>query len=614
MTRRSGQIIFAAAGAAAAALFAAVGLLLSARALRAGSMALIDEKGRRIGFAAAEAEPEEAAEELPAEEPAFTEEELALLSETPEETEAELAEAQAALYFSVEPAEELVLAENIAIESRTQGDPFAAAGDDTDDALTAWTGAVPAAYDGNDRNGEDVVTEVRNQGKSNLCWAYATLGAVEANLLVKHPTLGAERLDLSEKHLAYYVMNPTSGSVGGLIDRDYREIQTAGGESSEVLDAGLGYIMTGGVTDLVTSALAAWKGPVDDTGSDSFERERNGRISIKEQGAPTQAYGSDYHVQGVYEIPGADYNREAIKRMILNFGAVTCSVHADQTKGNSYWFMSNLYDGDPYGENNNLADHETLVVGWDDAYETDNFSPEPAHEGAWLCRNSWGTTAGEEGYFWLSYDDVIFLNNTVAAYDVSLRGDADFYDRNYQAAGLLTHMSDMMIDQNNMVYALSATQNPYGVLYTAEENESLAAISLFSMETENEYTIEIYQNPDISDDGSIAAADLQEPTLSQTVKSASGGYHTYALDGELTLAAGDRFLVLVRPLQASKLAYEKALTSTGDANTDADYGYVGNVYTSTEASGQSFYPSEDGSAMAAQGDRDFFVKAFTRLQ
>ena len=555
--------------------------------------------------------PEAAAEDTFYEEPEFTEDELAMLSETAEEAEEAIAEEFPEITFYVEPVEEHVFTESIVIEDRSGGDPFDTYGQASDDALS-WTDEIPSFYDANERNGEDVITPVRHQGGTNLCWNYAALGCVESNLLVKHPTLGVDRLDLSEKHLAWYLLHPASGSTGGLIDGDVRTLEAIDGESSKVFESGLGYTMCGGVTDFVISVLTAWKGPVDDKDNNSFEREKNNKISVKEQDAPSAPYGGPYHVQGVHEISGAEKNRDAIKRMILSYGAVTCSVHADQTAGSSYWFMANLYDGDPYGENNNLSDHEVMVVGWDDAYETDNFKPEPAHEGAWFCRNSWGPTSGEDGYFWLSYDDVIFTHNNVAAYDVALDGDPDFYDRNYQAAGLLSHISDMMIDQNNMVYAYSPSVNPYGMLYTAEGDENLAAVALMSMETGNEYTIEIYRNPDMSEPGRIAAGALQTPDISETFQSATGGYHTYALSEELPLSAGDRFLVLVKPAQASRLIYDKAMTSTGDANYDEEYGYVGNVYSVSEASGLSYYPEADGSALVAQQDKDFFVKAFTR--
>lgn len=603
------QMIAALAGLLAAILVIVCAGAVYVHAYHKGSLAFVDEKGRRITGGEAEETAEEAEE--PAEEIKLTEEEKNLLNETPEETEAQLEPEEPAVVFNVEKAEELVFTEGVSIRSRSGSDPFVAMGNNTDDAITLWTDPIPDLYEANDRQGIAVITPVRNQLKSNLCWAFAALGAVEANLLVKHPTLGADHLDLSEKHLAWYVMHPAQGSTGGLIDEDYREIQVMDGQSSDVVKAGLNYIMTGGVTDMVISALTAWKGPMDETGIDSFERERNGRISIKEQGNPSAPYGGAYHVQGVYMIPGAEYDREAIKKMILNYGAVTASVHADQTRGNSYWFMSNLYDGDPYGENNNLVDHEVIIVGWDDLYETDNFQPEAQHEGGWICRNSWGPTSGEQGYFWLSYDDVIYQNNPVTAYNVALEGDPDFYDKNYQVAGLLTHVTDMMIDQNNMVYALSETMNPYGVVYTAEGEETLSAVGLYALETENEYTIEIYRNPELSGE-LIPAGSLKEPACTQNVRSAAGGFHTYALDEPLSLSAGESFLVLVKPAQPTLLPYEKAMVSTGDANTDNEFGYVGNVYTSAQASGLSYYPTEDGTALFSQGDRDFLIKAYTK--
>ncbi len=604
------------AGVLCASILLGVLGFAAAHARKTGGFTVVDEKGRVIGGGSTEISAEEepvAEEEIPAT-PGFTEEEIAMLNEAPEETEAALEPETPLVTFSVESVEEVILPEAIVIKSRSGTDPYTNVSGEIDDALT-WTGEIPAAYNANDREEGDVITEVKHQGASHLCWAYAALGAIEANLLVKHPLLGVDRLDLSEKHLAYYVMNPASGSQGGLIDNDYRQIEGIGDDASQKLfQSGLAYIMASGVTDYIISALAAWKGPVDDAEADKFLRQRTNRITIEDQGPPSQAYGGAYHVQGIHELPAIEQNRDAIKRMILSYGAVTCGVHASQEKDDNHWYMSNLYDADPYGVDNNLPDHEVLLIGWDDAYEVDNFRPYSEHEGAWLCRNSWGATAGENGYFWLSYDDVIFTNNNVAAYDVALNGDPDFYDRNYQVAGLMTHAIDMMIDQNNVIYSLSESMNPYAVMYTAQEDEELCAVSLFALETENSYSIEITLDPEMAEDNGVSAADLENPAVTQLCASASGGYHTYKLDEPLSLQAGQRFMIVVKPQQPSGLVFEKSMTSTGDACYDEDNQYIGNIKTVTTASGLSYYCNEDGSALVPLEDADFFVKAFTKVK
>ena len=54
------------------------------------------------------------------------------------------------------------------------------------------------------------------------------------------------------------------------------------------------------------------------------------------------------------------------------------------------------------------TNHEVTIVGWDDNYAATNFhgaAGAPPGNGAFIVKNSWGTSFGDRGYFYLSYYD-----------------------------------------------------------------------------------------------------------------------------------------------------------------------------------------------------------------
>ena len=468
---------------------------------------------------------------------------------------------------------------------------------------------IPSEYDSRNVGGKCYVTEVEDQGYTSLCWTFAALGAVESDLLMHHADLKPEDIDLSEKHLAYYNLHKAQGSLNGTIDGDYRELVNRDEEPDAWLfDYDTGYIDCGGVTNFVISMLTAWKGPVAETGDDEFKSTYGAKYIFTDNAdAPSDAYESLYHVQSVDQMPAKLSNNTLVKQMIMEHGAATIGINADS----KYWknHSSNNYSSFG-GEKAETANHEVLIIGWDDDYSASNFGTAPEGDGAWLCKNSWGTSSGKEGCFYLSYYDETVDVSNAAAYEVAAPGDDNWYDNNYQSAGFLTNTVSCLDDSENMMRAYTSAKNPYGMLYEATGSQDLKAIGLMSIDLYQQYELDIYVNPDVTEEG-ITFTNQDVPAISQKISAISAGYHTFELDDEVPLEKGDKFFILIRPATSLRIPFEEAEDMMGEPNYDEWRNLVGSIHNNYEASGNSYYISDDGLSMVKQDDKDFFVKAYT---
>lgn len=438
--------------------------------------------------------------------------------------------------------------------------------------------ALPEAYDLREEN---IITSIKDQGYSGACWAFGTLKAAESNAIRKG-LVTAESADFSESHLTWFAFHPSDSANDKMMIDGFYPI-------SNRTDAAY---LWGGSSLLTTFTLAKWSGIVtEDVApflSNSAEEQTNmaKKMSSNENNL---RYQSSYHLQNAtcYDAAPTDVWKNAL----LQTSALALGL---------YYNRSYMYTGDAgttYYQNAyrgaaaiKAANHCVAVVGWDDHYSRMNFPEDirPSHDGAWLIANSYGTDIGDNGYFWLSYEEPSICD--IYSFDVE---PATNYSNNYQYDGFGwgTAIPGTTSQKGANIFQ---TRNDY--------NQSLEAVGIYTITDNQPYTIQIYKNPEIGypTSGTI----VSESTTSGTID--YNGFHTIPLKKPVALSAGQRFSVVVTYKTNGKR--EIYLPIEGEGQTSAT---TQSLYSSNK--GQSYYYSEVGKTWldtSLAGQNNVCIKAY----
>lgn len=348
---------------------------------------------------------------------------------------------------------------------------------------------------------------IRNQGDLSTCWAFASLGALQASLLP------SETNDFSVDHMRTY-SGFSSAAEGG------------------------------GTLAMALAYLTAWRGPVYETDDPYNDGHSNPLAAVR------------FHLQ---EAQFLNNDQNAIKLAVLRCGAVQSSMYADEglvSTGTSTLFYqaetnSYFYNG------SEKANHDIMIVGWDDDYPAGNFAITPPRNGAFLCQNSWGTSFGDEGFFYVSYYDTRLMNYAIV---YSRIDGPDNYDGIYQH------------DDLGWV-----AQMGYGTLsawganrFLARSDAELKAVAFYAITPNVHYEVYVDLSPDEG---------FSHRTLAASGSFANAGYYTIDLTGTYALTQGQPFAIVIKLTQTSPgnpLAVEtrgdgiNAIIGTGETYLSAD--------------------------------------------
>lgn len=236
-----------------------------------------------------------------------------------------------------------------------------------------------------------------------------------------------------------------------------------------------------------------------------------------------------------------------------------------------------------YSTGSPIANHDVVIVGWDDAFAASNFASAPAGPGAFIVRNSWGTGFGQAGYFHVSYYDTTLARG---GYNMAFAAavPADDYNRVYQYDPLGYWPEDGPY--------VSSSVGWFANEFTAQEADTLAAAGFYTPLPGCTY--------EIHSGASLAGLELRS---AGTI--ATAGYHVVPLDTPAPLTAGQDFVIAVKLTMPSSYAYsipvERPYPGYSTATADP-----GESFVITDAAGW-----RDLTTLAGFGEANVCLKAFT---
>ncbi|MBQ6560035.1 MAG: cell wall-binding repeat-containing protein [Erysipelotrichaceae bacterium] len=355
---------------------------------------------------------------------------------------------------------------------------------------------------------EGYVTSVKNQDPYGTCWAFAALSSAESGVLKKY----GRTLNLAELQLAYYTWNSyQEADPMNLITKDGNKMTP----KADSLDAG-GWDLT------AVFSLASGVGMSDE----STYPYSSAKTYLKGNGTKP-CYSTKYRLKSARWLSMTE--TDLIKSYLMNYGAMAVSYcHIDygcfnETTGAYY---QNRYSS-------NYSNHAVTLVGWDDNYSRTNFNSNnrPSGNGAWLIKNSWGTSWGNSGYFWISYYDKSIQDALAVFYEAEVD---DTFDANsyhlYQYDGSSQDYSFLTYTSKGYVANIYTTLN---------DREQLKEVGFFVDGTGLNYTISVYKNV-----GSRPTSGTLACTQSGYLN--DGGYYLIPLDDEVILTKGEKYSVVVK--------------------------------------------------------------------
>ena len=355
---------------------------------------------------------------------------------------------------------------------------------------------LPESYDARDKG---YITAVKNQGNSGSCWSFSAMSALESSSIIQG--IGSSDTDYSEAYHVWFSKRLLADDTSDLTYGDGYDISSPYTEGGSWLDSVI--------------SLSRWSGIANDKEFPFYP------YTLSAMGNYDESERYNKNSGAILKSAEVLFDNSDVKRWISKEGSATAAFYYDK----KYFYNDKAYN---CYDSNLTPNHQIVIVGWDDTYSYKNFDPDnqPSASGAWLCKNSWGTSWGDEGYFWISYMDKS-IGNFVGFTSQS----SEKYNKNYtyNGAGF------------NAVLSNAGSASIANVFKTGETEETLSAVSTYLLTPGQELNISIYTDlpTDYKTpvDGTLA--------LEYTKIVTREGYHTIELPNGVTINPDSSFSVVI---------------------------------------------------------------------
>ena len=358
--------------------------------------------------------------------------------------------------------------------------------------------ALPASLDWSTKNPARV-SPVTDQGQTNTCWLFATIGEVESRVMITDSTSSAP--DYSEQDVVNYF--------------PYEDSFTIGGDEQMVVS----YLAQYGT---VNESVVPWLGYARGTWNPNTPHLKN---------------VTKWNYYG--DLSGTSTQNVTFIKNLLLTGPVYTSICVSALR---QWGGSHGLSGDSWGtvvvpstvqvaDPASSNDHAEVIVGWDDTKAQYGSSA----TGAWKIRNSWGSGWGVGGYEWVGYG----------------AAGTGFAIGQFPAGGIQSREKDMTVISVDKGWAgdaagFSNTWTDYmAVRYTLPTlplgRNVLNAVDIAACYPNEQYEIRIY-----SDFDTTAQKPVGSPLATQTGSFTNAGYFAVTLSSPVTVRSGQSLCIWVK--------------------------------------------------------------------